>query len=49
MSYYAEADIHTRDKVKVILRLTNYAAKKELKHAADVDTSVLAAKKILLL
>ena len=49
MSYYAEADIHARDKVKVILHLTNYATKKELKYAADVDTPVLAAKKILLL
>ena len=29
MSYYAEPDSHIRDKVKVVLDLSNYATKKE--------------------
>ena len=45
MSCYPEADSHIRDKVKVILDLTNYATKKELDHATGVDTSDLAVKK----
>ena len=45
MSYYPEPDAHIRDKVKVVLDLSNYAAKNELTHATDVDTSDLAAKK----
>ena len=28
MSYYSEPHIHIRDKVKVVLDLTNYATKK---------------------
>ena len=28
MSYYLEPDIHIRDKVKVVLDLSNYATKK---------------------
>ena len=47
MSYYPESDSHIRDKVKVVLKLSNYATKKELKHATGVDTSDLPAKKIL--
>ena len=35
---------HVRDKVKVVLGLSNYAAKKELIHGTAVDTSDLAAK-----
>ena len=35
MSYYPEPDSHIRDKVKVVLDLSNYATKKELKHATD--------------
>ena len=42
MSYYPEPDNH---KVKVILDLPNYATKKELEHAAGIDTSDLAATK----
>ena len=38
MSYYPEPDSHIRDKVKLVLNLSNYAIKKELKHAAGVDT-----------
>ena len=36
---------HIWDKVKVVLDLSNYGAKKELKNATDVDTSNLAAQK----
>ena len=39
MSYYQEPDDHIRYQVKALLDLTNYATKKELHHAADVDTS----------
>ena len=49
MCYYPEQDSDIRDKVKVISGLSNYATKKELGHPTDVDTSDLAAKKILLL
>ena len=45
MSYYPEPDSHIRDKVKVILDLSNYATKKELEHAPGIDTTDLAAKK----
>ena len=45
MSYYPELDNHIRDKVKVVLDLSNYATKKELDHATGVDTSDLAAQK----
>ena len=44
MSYYPEPDIHSRDKVKVLLELSNYATKKELDHAVGVDISNLSAK-----
>ena len=49
MNYYQEPDSHIRDKVKVVLDLSNYTTKKELEHDIDVDTSDLAARKILLL
>ena len=45
MSYYPEPDSHIRDKVKVVLDLSNYTIRKELDHAAGLDTSDLAAKK----
>ena len=45
MSYYPGSDSHIRDKVKVWLDLSSYAAKKELGHYTDIDTSDLAAKK----
>ena len=48
MSYYPEPDSHMREKAKVVLGLTNYA-KKELEHATGIDTSHLAAKKIIAL
>ena len=49
MSYYPETNSHIRDKVKVVLDLSNYATKKELDYVTGVDTSDLAAKKMLLL
>ena len=39
---------YKRDKVKVVLDLSDYATKKELDHATGVDTSDLAAKKDLI-
>ena len=45
MSYYLEPGSHIRDKVKVVLNLSNYATKKELDYGAGVDTSDLLAKK----
>ena len=45
MSYYQETDRHIRDKVKVVLDLSNYATKNKLDHVTGVDTSDLAAKK----
>ena len=45
MSYYPEPGSHIRDKVKVVLDLSNYATKKELEHATGIDTSDLTAKK----
>ena len=45
---YPKPDSHIRDKVKVLLDLTNYPTKKD-NSMADIDNSYLAAKKILLL
>ena len=45
MIYYPEPDSHIRDKVKVVLDLSNDITKKELDHATRVDTSNLAAGK----
>ena len=45
MSYYPESYSHFRDKVKVVLDLSNYPTKKELDHTTGVDTFDLAAKK----
>ena len=45
MSFYPEPNSHIRDKVKVVLNLSNYGTKKELDHATGVDTFDLAAKK----
>ena len=45
MSYYPELDRHVKDKVKVVLDLSNYGSKTELDHATGVDTCDLAAKK----
>ena len=44
MSYYLELDSHIRDKVKVVLDLSNNTTKKQLDHATGVDTANLAAK-----
>ena len=45
MSYYSEPDSHIRDKIKVVLDLSNYESMEELDHATGVDTSDLASKK----
>ena len=45
MSYYPEPDSRIRDKVEVVLDLSNYATKKELDHAKVVDTYNFSAKK----
>ena len=44
-SYYPEPHSHISVEVTVVLYLSNYSNKKALDHAADVDTSDLAAKK----
>ena len=44
MSHYPETDSHVRDKVEVLLDLSNYATKKELEHSTDADASNLAIK-----
>ena len=49
MNYYPEPDSHIRNKVKVLLDLSNYATKKKLEHATAIDTHDLAAKNIPLL
>ena len=49
MSNYPEPDCHIRDKVKVVLDLSNHGTKKILKDVAGVDASNLAANMILLL
>ena len=48
MSYYPEWDSHIRDKVKVLLGLTDYLTKTELEQAIGIDTSDLARKKIFI-
>ena len=44
MSYYLKAGSHIKDKVKVVLDLSNYALK-ILNDATGVDTSNLAAQR----
>ena len=45
MSYYPEPDSRIRDKVKLVLDLSNYASKKELERTTDIDTFDVVAKK----
>ena len=45
MSHYPEPDSHIREKVKVVLDLSNYGTKIELDHAADADIFDVAANK----
>ena len=45
MIYCLEPDSHIRDKIKVALDMSNYAAKKELDHVTGVYISDLAVKK----
>ena len=40
MSCYREQDIHIRDKVNLLLDLSNYAPNRQLEHAAGVDTFI---------
>ena len=40
MNYNLEPGSHVRDKIKVVLDLSNYANKKELKHATGIDTPI---------
>ena len=44
MSYFPESESQMGEKMKVVLDLANYATKKQLNDATDVDTSNLAAK-----
>ena len=44
MSYYPGLDSNIRDKVKVVLDLTNYANKKELNNSTGVNTSNLGGE-----
>ena len=45
MSLYQERESHIRQKVKVVLDLSNFAIIKILEHAAGVNASDLAANK----
>ena len=45
MSYYQEKNSHIRDKVKVVLNLSKYAAKKEVDQATIIDPAYLGANK----
>ena len=45
MSYYPEPDSRIRDKVKLVLDLSNYASEKELERTTDIDTFDVVAKK----
>ena len=49
MSYHAEPDSCIKHKVKEVFNLISYATKTELEDVTGIDTSDLAAKKILLL
>ena len=44
-NYYSDPDSHIRDKIKIVIDLSNYATRKELKDATEVDTSSLVAKR----
>ena len=46
LNYYPDPNSNIRDKTKLILDLSNYETKKELKHATGADTSDLFVKKI---
>ena len=48
MSFYPEPDINIKDRVKVALESSYYATKKDLDHAAGLDTSDLEAKNNLI-
>ena len=48
MSYYLES-VTLKIKQKVVLPLSNYATKKDLDHPTDINTSDVAARKIIAL
>ena len=45
INYCPETDSYIREKVRVVLHLSNYASKTKLEHATEIDTSDLAAKR----
>ena len=45
MRYYLETDSYIKDKVKVVLNLSNYATKNELDHDTGVSAPDLSATK----
>ena len=45
MSYYPELDGYIRDKVNIVLELSNYSTKEEIEHCPGVGTSNLVDKK----
>ena len=49
MHHYTEQDSHIRDKVKVVLDLSNYATKKELEHATGLIHLIYLLKKFIAL
>ena len=44
MSYYPQTHSHIKDKVKIILGMSNYAVKMKIHDALGVNTSNLDAK-----
>ena len=48
MSYYLES-VTLKIKQKVVLHLSNYATKKDLDHPTHINTSDIAARKIIAL
>ena len=44
MSYYLKLESHIRTKAKVELDLSNYATKKEFKHATYIESDFMALK-----
>ena len=45
MSYYPEPNTHFKEKIRLVLDLSNFATKEELEKAIGVDTSDLAVRK----
>ena len=47
-NYYPSPDTHGRDKVRVVLDLTNYSTRKEFNSVIGTDTSNLASERYLI-